>query len=374
MVSTKDYYAVLGVGENATKAEIAKAYRKLAMELHPDRNADPAAAERFKAVNEAYSVLSDEKKRSEYDMLRKYGAFAGAPGGSGGFEGFDFSRFTGPGQTRTYHFDLGDLGSVGGIGDLFDLIFGGGARRPTEEDARGSGDVFMDINVPFKTAAKGGTAVINLKRLEPCLACAGSGARAGTSTKPCPRCGGDGTVTVGMGAFGVKRACPQCAGRGRVVDEPCPECKGTGTKPARKRIRVRVPAGIADGSKIRVRGEGNIGPYGARGDLVITVHVKGSDEYSREGLDTTSSLKLNLSEAMSGATKVVETTQGKVTVKIPPGTGSGKKIRVKKKGIRDERTGRVGDHYVEIQVEIPKKMTREQKKLFEEYSKAMGWG
>lgn len=373
MANNKDFYEILGVSESATKDEIAKAYRKLAMELHPDRNPDPAAAERFKGVNEAYSVLSDEKKRSEYDMLRKYGAYAGAPGGPGGFGGFDFSRYAQPGRGQTFHFDLGDLGGVGGIGDLFDLIFGGGAGRAREKDTRGTGDVFMDINVPFKTAVGGGTAVINLKRSEPCLACAGSGAKAGTSTKPCPQCGGEGTVTVGMGAFGVKRACPTCAGRGTVVVEPCPECNGTGAKTGRRKIRVRVPAGISDGGKIRVRGEGNVGPYGSRGDLIITVHVKGSGGYERKGLDTTSTLKLNLAEALGGANKVVKTTQGKVKVKIPSGTSTGKMIRVKKKGIKDERTGRVGDHYVKIEVEIPKKMNKEQKKLFEEYSKAMGW-
>lgn len=376
MADNKDFYEILGVGESATEDELSKAYRKLAMELHPDRNPDPAASERFKAVNEAYSVLSDDKKRSEYDMLRKYGAFAGAPGGPGGpggFGGFDFSQYAQPGQSQTVHFDLGDLGGVGGVGDLFDMIFGGGAGRPREEDTRGSGNVFMVIDVPFKTAAKGGTAVINLKRGEPCLACAGSGAKSGTSTKACPQCGGEGTITVGLGNFGVKRACPTCAGRGKVVEEPCLECGGTGTKPGKRKIRVRIPAGISDGGKIRVRGEGNVGAYGARGNLIITVHVKGSDEYDREGLDTTSTLELNMLEAVNGAAKIVETTRGKVKVKIPPGMSMGKKIRVKKKGIRDERTGRVGDHYVKIEVEIPKKMNKEQKKLFEEYSKAMGW-
>jgi molecular chaperone DnaJ len=364
MANAKDLYAVLGVSENAPAEEVKKAYRRLAMKYHPDRSDAPGAAEKFKDINEAYQTLSDDKKRAEYDALRKYGAFAGA-GGPGGPGGFDFSRGAGDGQA----FDLGDLAG-GGLGDLFDQLFrrpSGGGRRADEPGA----DVEMTIEVPFSTAAKGGIARINLGRAEPCLTCAGTGAAAGTQPRTCPQCDGRGTVTVGLGQFGVTRACPTCAGRGTVVDTPCPECKGAGTRRAKKPLSVRIPAGIADGGVIRVTGEGRAGAGGRRGDLYITVRVKADRRYRREGLDTYSTLSLNLAEAVLGARKEVETTAGKVKVKVPAGIEGGKKIRFKGKGIRDERTGRAGDHYVEIKVAVPKKMTGKQRELFEQYAAAM---
>ncbi len=370
MANNKDYYAVLGVNEKASKDEIDKVYRKLAMELHPDRNPDPAAQERFKDVTEAHSILSDDKKRQEYDMIRKYGAMGGMAGGPGGAPGgFDFSGFTGGGQYQ--EFDLGDL--KGGFGNIFDLLFNQTGTRQTKERERYSGDIYMEIEVPFSTSVKGGTAKINIPRSEPCMTCAGSGAAPGTYPKTCPNCEGTGTITQGLGQFGVKRACPTCGGKGTVIEKPCPDCKGTGSRRGKHKISVRIPAGIQDGGKLRVRGEGNALPNGRRGDLIITVKVKGSKTYTRDGLDTNSSITLNLSEAVMGCQKVIKTPQGNVKIKIPAGVATGKKIRVKKKGIRDERTGRQGDHYVKVTVEIPKKMNSQQKKLFKEYSAAMGW-
>jgi len=370
MAPQKDYYAVLGVKESAADEEIKKAYRRLAMKYHPDRNAEAGAAEKFKDVNEAYQTLGDAKKRSEYDMLRKYGAFGGGPGGPGP-GGFDFTRYGGQGGAgQQFDFDLNDLG--GGLGGLFDQLFRGGGRAgaEAEEDA---GDVEMTVEVPFSTAAKGGTAKINLGRGEPCLACAGTGAAAGTQPQTCPQCGGRGTVTVGMGQFGVKRACPRCAGKGKVVEKPCPECGGAGVKQVRRPVNVRIPAGVADGGVIRVKGEGNAGPRGRRGDLYVTVRVRDDKRFRRDGLDTYGRLELNLAEAVLGAEREVETVQGPVRVKTPAGIEAGKKIRVKGKGIRDERTGRVGDHYADVGVDIPKKMTKDQKALFEQYARAMGW-
>jgi molecular chaperone DnaJ len=372
MAANKDFYAVLGVSEQATDDEIKKAYRSLAMKYHPDRNGEAGAADKFKEINEAYQTLSDAKKRKEYDMLRKYGAYAGAGGpGSGGF---DFSQYARPGGGggQSFEFDVGDLGGLGG---LFDQIFrggggGGGGRRA---EAPVNNDIEMAIDVPFSTAVKGGTAKINLGRDEPCMTCAGTGAAPGTQPKTCPQCEGRGTVTVGLGQFGVKRACPTCAGKGTVVETPCPECKGAGIRRAKRPLKVRIPAGIKDGGVIRVRGEGNVGAGGLRGDLYITVNVKPDSRYRRDGLDTYGTLELNLGEATLGTKKAVETVQGKVNVKIPAGIEAGKKIRVKKKGIRDERTGRVGDHYVEVTISTPKKMNKEQRERFEEYAKSMGW-
>jgi len=368
MPANKDFYAVLGVSEDASEDEIKKAYRSLAMKYHPDRNADAGADEKFKEVNEAYQTLSDPKKRQEYDMLRKYGAFAGAGGPGPG--GFDFSRYSQPGAGQTFQFDIGDLGGLGG---LFDQIFRRGeAGAPQAEPAAGR-DVEMTVEVPFSTAVKGGTAKINLARDEPCMTCAGTGAAPGTQPKTCPQCEGRGTVTVGLGQFGVTRACPTCAGKGTVVEKPCPECKGAGVRRAKRPLKVRIPAGIKDGGVIRVKGEGNVGAGGLRGDLYITVNVRRDARFRRDGLDTYGKLELNLGEALLGAKKAVDTAQGKVNVKVPAGIEAGKKIRVKKKGIRDERTGRVGDHYVEVKITTPKKMNKEQRELFEKYARAMGW-
>lgn len=369
MAANKDFYAALGVSENASEDEIKKAYRSLAMKYHPDRNKEAGAAEKFKDVNEAYQTLSDPKKRQEYDMLRKYGAFAGAGGPGAG--GFDFSRYAGQGGGgQTFQFDLGDLGGLGG---LFDQIFRGGGAGAARAEPTAGRDIEMTIEVPFSTAVKGGTAKINLPREEPCMACAGTGAAPGSGPKTCPQCGGRGTVTVGMGQFGVTRACPTCAGKGTVVEKPCPECKGAGVRRAKRPLKVRIPAGVNDGGVIRVKGEGNVGPGGLRGDLYVTVRVKARRGVRREGLDTYSTLELNLGEALLGARKEVETVQGKVKIKVPAGIEAGKKIRVKKKGIRDERTGRTGDHYVEVKVATPRKMNKEQRELFEKYARAMGW-
>ncbi|UCH78203.1 MAG: molecular chaperone DnaJ [Candidatus Coatesbacteria bacterium] len=367
MAPTKDFYAILGLSETASDEEIKKAYRQLAMKYHPDRNKEAGAAEKFKDVNEAYQTLSDSKKRQEYDMLRKYGAFAGAGGPGAG--GFDFSR-AGAGGGQNFQFDLGDLGGLGG---LFDQIFRGGAAGDRKAEPTAGRDLEMAIEVPFSTAVKGGTAKINLGRDEPCLACAGTGAAPGTQPKSCPQCNGQGTVTVGLGQFGVTRACPTCAGKGTVVETPCPECKGAGVRRAKRPLKVRIPAGINDGGVIRVKGEGNVGAGGLRGDLYVTVNVKKDARFRRDGLDTYGHVELNLAEALLGTHKTVDTVQGKVKVKIPAGIQAGKKIRLKKKGVKDERTGRVGDHYVEVAVEVPKKMNREQKKLFEQYAEAMGW-
>jgi len=369
MAASKDFYAVLGVGENASAKDIKKAYRRLAMKYHPDRNDEAGAAEKFKDVNEAYQTLGDAKKRKEYDMLRKYGAFAGAgPAGAGGF---DFSKYAGPGAGKNFSFDAGNLGGVGGLGDLFDQLFrrsSSGGRRAEEPAA----DIEMTIEVPFSTAAKGGAAKINLGRGEPCLKCAGTGAAPGTSPKKCPQCDGRGTVTVGLGQFGVTRACPTCAGKGTVIEKPCPACKGAGVRRVKRPLKVRIPAGIADGGVIRVKGEGKVAAGGRRGDLYVTVRVKKDRRFRRDGLDTYGRLELNLAEALLGTKKQVETTQGKVNLKVPAGIEAGKKIRIKKKGIRDERTGRVGDHYVEVKVKLPKKMNRKQRELFEKFAAALG--
>lgn len=365
MAADKDFYAVLGVSEDASDDDIKKAYRSLAMKYHPDRNDEAGAADKFKDVNEAYQTLSDPKKRKEYDMLRKYGAFAGAGGPGAG--GFDFSRYAGGGGGgQSFEFDLGDLGGI------FDQIFRGGEAGRKAEPQVGR-DLEMTIDVPFSTAAKGGTAKINLGREEPCMTCAGTGAAPGTQPRTCPQCEGRGTVTVGMGQFGVTRACPTCAGKGTVVDKACSDCNGRGVRRAKRPLKVRIPAGINDGGVIRVKGEGNVGAGGLHGDLYVTVRVTKDARFRREGLDTYDKVELNMSEAVLGTKKTIETLQGKVTVKIPAGIEAGKKIRVKRKGIRDERTGRVGDHYVEVRVEIPKKMNKEQKKLFAQYAAAMGW-
>ena len=380
MAAPKDFYATLGVSEKASEEEIKKAYRAFAMKYHPDRSKEPGAAEKFKEVNEAYQTLSDAKKRAEYDMLRKYGAFgpgAGGPYGPGGAGGFDFSRYAGqpggpggPGGGQRVEFDVGGFG---GLGDLFDSLFRGRAPGPGGRSApEVNYDLEMTVEVPFSTAAKGGTARINLARAEPCMACAGSGAAPGTQPKPCPQCQGRGTITVGMGQFGVQRACPTCAGRGTVIEQPCPTCRGAGQTRGRKMLSVRIPAGIEDGGVIRVKGEGNAGPGGRVGDLYITVRVKPDPRFTREGLDTRGKVELNLAQAVLGGRAEVPTVWGPVRLKVPAGMEPGKKLRVKGKGIKDERTGRQGDHYAEVAVTLPKKMTKKERELFEQFAAAAG--
>ena len=360
----KDYYAALGVPKDASAADIKKAYRKLARELHPDKNpGDPRAEARFKEVSEAYDVLSDEKRRREYDEARSlFGAGRFRPGGAGGTGGT---------------FDLGDLfggtGSrTGGIGDLFGGLFGGGrtgTRRGGTAPARGS-DVETEVTLDFDEAVIGVTVPLQLASPGTCRTCGGSGAKPGTTPRTCPVCLGVGLVTRNQGAFAFSEPCRECRGTGQVIDEPCPDCRGTGVTTQTRTITVKIPPGVADGQRIRLAGKGAPGLRGGpAGDLYVRVHVREHEMFGRKGSDLTLALPLTFPEATLGTTVRVPTLDRPVTLKIPAGTATGRTFRVRGKGV-PRRTGGAGDLLVTVDVAVPKSLSPEAREALEKYAAA----
>ncbi|HEX2202166.1 MAG TPA: molecular chaperone DnaJ [Longimicrobium sp.] len=371
---TKDYYRLLGVPETASADDIKKAYRKLAKQYHPDANANnPAAAEKFKEVSEAYSVLSDEGKRKQYDQMRKLGAF----GGLGGFRpGAGGARPGGAGGgAQTFTFEDLDLG--GGLGDIFGSIFGrgraggapGGATRTGPQ--RGE-NIEYTVEIPFRTAARGGSVSVTLPVTEDCPVCVGTGAKPGTPVVTCPECKGAGTITFGQGGFGVTRPCPNCLGKGKVPQEPCENCNGQGQLRQQRTVNVTVPAGVDNGSRLRLSGQGEKGERGGPpGDLLITFRVSPERFFTREGLDVECRVPINVAQAVLGSKIKVRTIDGQhVVLRIPPGTQNGTKFRIKGQGI--EKGGRRGDQYVRVTVDIPDNLSDEQRKEFEEFATAAG--
>jgi molecular chaperone DnaJ len=371
MAQSKDFYAVLGVSASASQDEIKNQYRKLAAKHHPDKNQnDPKAADRFKEISEAYQVLGDAEKRKQYDEMRRLGAFGGfgagprpGPGsrpggaGAGGYQGhINFEDF--------------DLGGLGGLGDLFGSMFGGNARRQRGPE-RGQ-DVEVSLEVPFRTAVTGGKVNIELEVNEECGVCKGTGGAPGAKLQTCPECGGRGTVSFGQGGFAVQRPCPRCLGRGQVPSEPCPNCGGSGEVRAHRKIAVTVPEGTDTGTKIRLRGQGGHGARnGPPGDLLINFVVQPDRFYKREGLDLVATVPINIAQATLGSKVQVRTIDGKkVSIRIPPGTPSGKRFRVRGQGIR--KAEQHGDLIVEVEIIVPEKLTEEQEKMMREFADAGG--
>ena len=355
MAAQRDYYQVLGVAETATTDEIKKAFRRLAKQHHPDRNPNnPQAAERFKEINEAHDVLSDPEKRKKYDQLRRYGAFAGPSGGAG-------ARRGPAGGDASGDFDISDFG---GLGDLFSSIFGrrGAGGRDAEAE-----EVETTITIPFRVAALGGAVPITLAMPEVCPTCGGNGAAKGATISTCPECKGRGTVSFGQGGFAVNRPCPVCRGKGTVPSQRCPTCQGSGEVQVQKRITVEIPAGIEDGTRLRLK---NQGPKG-RGDLIVQIHVAPDRFFRREGLDVIGVVPINLAQAMLGSRIKVKTLDGKrVVLKIPPGTQHGQKFRIPGHGI--ERNGRRGDMYVEVHVTLPEKLSAEEQAAVKSFAEKAG--
>lgn len=386
MAQTKDFYAVLGVSATASQDEIKKQYRKLAKRYHPDANAsDPKAAERFKEVSEAYTVLGDAEKRKQYDEMRRLGAFGGFGGGSpfgAGHPGASSARrgarpgpAPGPGGQpgANFKFEEFDVGGLGGLGDLFSSMFGNGAQaggRPGGPE-RGQ-SVETTLNVPFRTAALGGKVPIELEVTEPCPTCHGSGGAPGASFKTCPECSGRGVVSIGQGGFAVTRTCPICLGRGKVPSQRCPTCNGVGEVRSRKKMLITVPAGADTGSKVRLRGQGGKGVDGGpAGDIVINFQVQPDRFFRRDGLDVLATVPLNIAQATLGSRISVRTIAGKkVAIRIPPGTASGKRFRVPGQGI--EKDGRHGDMIVDVSINVPSALTQEQEKMMREFADAGG--
>ena len=354
----KDYYAALGVPKDADAADIKKAYRKLARDLHPDTN--PGGEARFKEVSEAYDVLSDTAKRKEYDDAR-------ALFGSGGYRPGGYAGGGVPG------FDLGDLfaragGQSGGLGDVFGGLFGGGRSTGTAGRAprRGS-DVEADVTLSFLDALRGATVPLRLTTTGPCTTCGGSGAAPGTAPKTCSTCDGAGVTSRSQGGFAFSEPCRACRGSGRTVDTPCPGCRGEGRAVTGKTLNVRIPAGVAEGQKVRLAGRGGEGERGGpAGDLLVNVHVTPHPYLGRKDDHLTMTVPITFPEAVLGTKVSVPTLDGPVTVRIPPGTSSGRTLRVRGRGV----PGKGGDLLVTVDVAVPQKVSGEAKKHLEAFAAA----
>ncbi|MGO1948354.1 MAG: molecular chaperone DnaJ [Mycobacteriaceae bacterium] len=370
----KDYYADLGVSSTADAEDIKKAYRRIARDNHPDAHpGDTVAEDRFKTASEAYSVLGDKDKRAEYDELKQMAASGGFGGGLGGFgshgNGFGggYSGPTSAGSTSE-GFDLGDLfnragGSGGGFGDVFGDMFGGGSggpgggrgRQRTQRRTRGA-DVETDITLDFREATKGVTVPIRLTSPAACTTCHGSGATPGTSAVRCGTCSGSGMVSENRGAFGFSRPCGDCGGTGTRIEDPCNDCGGTGRVTRTRTITVRVPAGVVDGQKVRLAGQGEAGERGRpAGDLFVTVHVRSDDLFTRSGDDLKMTVPVSFTELALGGTVTVPTLDTKVRVKVPAGTADGTTLRVRGRGVA-KRNGASGDLLVTVKVAVPKNL------------------
>lgn len=355
----KDFYKVLGLPETATAEEIKKAYRKLAQTHHPDANPGDSEAEgKFKEISEAYATLSNPEQRKEYDQVRRLAASGGFQGvggqGPGGFGGF------GGQQVRVE--DLQDLlGGMGGLGDLF-----GFGSQQSRGGPRQGADMATELTIPFEDAAFGVTTQVTLEGAAACSKCHGSGAEPGTQVSSCPTCGGRGVVAQNQGFFSFSQTCPQCGGTGKLIETKCTQCGGSGSENRRRQVKLRVPAGVKDGTTLRLRGNGAPGTHGGPpGDLMVRIRVAPSETFGRRENDLTLTVPITYTEAALGTKLDVPSLNGGVKVKIPSGTPSGKTFRVRGGGISPER-GRQGDLLVTVEVAVPKKVSKDEKKLLEE--------
>jgi molecular chaperone DnaJ len=355
-MSKRDYYEVLGIERTVTIEEIKKSYRKLAVKFHPDKNpGDKAAEESFKEIGEAYEVLSDAQKRAAYDQYghaafdrRAGGGFA--RGGGGFHDPFEVFREV-----------------FGGGGNIFDDLFGGGRQDPTQPQ-RG-GDLRYDMEITFEEAAHGCEKEITVTKPERCEVCNGSGAEAGSKNKTCPTCAGRGQVITSRGIFSIAQTCPQCQGAGRVVEKPCKACHGQGRKDRASKIKLRIPAGVDTGSRLRSSGNGEAGARGGpSGDLYVVLHVKPHEIFQRDGDDLLCEVPVNFVQASLGADIEVPTLNGKAEIKIPAGTQPGTMFRLKGKGVKNIQGYGHGDLHVRINVEVPTHMTSAQKAKLQEFA------
>ena len=358
MADKRDYYEVLGISKGAGDAEIKKAYRSLAKKYHPDMNpGDKEAEAKFKEINEAYAVLSDEEKKAKYDQ---FGHAAFEQGGGGAYGG-----------------GFGDSGGFD-MGDIFSSIFGGGASRANRANAPQDGDdIVVRVSISFEEAAFGCKEEISFPKIQKCDECSGTGAQKGTTPEKCSRCGGRGTVTVQQRTiFGMSqttRACPDCGGTGKIVKEPCKNCKGKGLVRITKKLSVSIPAGIDDGQRVVLRGQGHEGKNGGYpGDLIIQVTVRPHSVFERDGYDLYCDVPITFYEAALGTTLKIPTLDGDCEVVIPEGTQTGTVFTVKNKGIQMVNSKGKGNLYVKVTVETPKSLNSEQKKIMEQFAKSCG--
>lgn len=351
-MSKRDYYDILGVAKNASKEDIKKAYRKLALQYHPDRNPGNTEAEaKFKEASEAAEVLLDDQKRPRYDQFGHAGV-----GGQGGFGGGGFG-----GDPFT---DLGDI-----FGDIFGDILGGGRRRGgggRRSRGRPGDDLQLNLNVSFEEAAFGVEKIVEVYKKIECETCHGSGGKNGSTPATCDACHGHGEIRRQQGFFTVATTCPKCQGSGQVISDPCGSCHGQGVKKKKSELAVKVPAGIDDGQRLKLTNEGDAGQFGGpNGDLYIVIGILQHEFFEREEQDVICTVPVSFSQAALGSEVEVPTLSGKVSVKVPPGTQSGKKMRLKGKGIPRLGSYGVGDQIINIHVETPSKISGEQRELFE---------
>ncbi len=351
-MSKRDYYEILNVARNASETEVKQAYRRLAMKLHPDRNpGDQVAEERFKEAKEAYEVLSDSRKRTAYDQFGHAGVDGTAGGGFGGF-----------GEAA----DLGDI-----FGGVFRDIFGGMRGSGGGQSYRGA-DLRYTLDLTLEEAVFGTTAKIRVPTLVTCATCAGSGAKPGTKPTTCPTCRGVGQVRMQQGFFSIQQTCPRCQGRGTIIPDPCETCRGSGRVEEQKTLSVKVPAGVDNGDRIRLTGEGEAGEHsGSPGDLYVQIRVKPHPIFTREDNDLYCEVPIGFHTAALGGELEVPTLDGRLSLKIPPETQTGKVFRLRGKGVKPVRGGPTGDLLCRIVVETPVNLTREQKDLLEKFAATM---
>jgi len=361
-MAKRDYYEVLGVARNASEADVKKAYRRLAMKHHPDRNPDDKSAEtKFKEANEAYEILADAQKRAAYDQFGHAGVdpsmAAGARGG-GGFQGAGGNA------------NFADI-----FGDVFGDIFGGGGGGGRRGQVYRGADLRYNLELSLEEAVRGTEVRIRVPTLESCDTCKGSGAKAGTAATPCATCGGHGQVRMQQGFFSIQQTCPACRGSGKVIKSPCDTCHGQGRIKASKTLSVKVPAGVDEGDQIRLAGEGEAGENaGTAGDLYVQVRLKPHDLFKRDGDDLHCEMPVSFATATLGGDIEIPTLDGRASLKIPTGTQTGKVFRLRGKGVRNVRSHATGDLYCHASVETPVHLNKRQKELLEEFEVSLREG
>ena len=366
MPDKRDYYEILGVSKTASADEIKSAYRKLAMQHHPDRNqGSKQAEEKFKEVSAAFEILGDPQKRAQYDQF--------------GHSAFQYAGAGGQGYGDVHHAEdvfrsfMESFGNGGGFEDLFGDIFGGGGGGQRRRRVSRGSDIEVSMEISFEEAAFGAEKVISIPRYDTCKLCHGQGSKPGTKKITCPQCGGRGQVISQAGFMSIARTCPKCEGEGEIIQHPCTECRGQGRVKKEKRIDVKIPAGVDTGTRVRISGEGEAGPRGsANGDLYILLYVKKHPVFLREGNDIICDLPITFAQAALGADVEVPTLDGKVKMTVPAGTQSHRTLRLKGKGVKDVHGYERGDQLVRVIVEVPVRLNARQKETLQEFARSGG--